>query len=134
MEDTVQRIMPFWYNTIARNVFNNKKVLIVAHKNSLRAIFKHLQNISDEDIKKFKVPNAMPMVYEFDERMTFVNNYTLMDLDSHRLRKEDPTLSYNNINVDMYDSIDPKMRLQQASKEFQLDRKHDAARMRSVLK
>ena len=42
MDDTVNRIMPFWYNTIARNVFNNKKVLIVAHKNTLRAIFKHL--------------------------------------------------------------------------------------------
>ena len=107
MKDTVNRIMPFWYNTIARNVFNNKKVLIVAHKNSLRAIFKHLQGISDEDIKKFKVPNAMPMVYEFDDRMTFVNNYTLMDLDAHRLMRQDRSLSYNNIKVDMYEEMDP---------------------------
>ena len=42
LKDTVDRIVPFWNNTIARNVYNNKKVLIVAHKNSLRAIFKHL--------------------------------------------------------------------------------------------
>lgn len=42
MKDTEDRIVPFWYNSIAREVLNNKKVLIVAHKNSLRAIFKHL--------------------------------------------------------------------------------------------
>jgi 2,3-bisphosphoglycerate-dependent phosphoglycerate mutase len=114
MEDTVNRIMPFWYNTIARNVFNNKKVLIVAHKNSLRAIFKHLQNISDDDIKKFKVPNAMPMVYEFDERMAFVNNYTLMDVNAYTLKKEDPTLSYNNISIDKYKVVDDYIRMEQA--------------------
>ena len=42
MKDTESRIVPFWHNTIARNVFDSKKVLVVAHKNSLRAIFKHL--------------------------------------------------------------------------------------------
>ena len=45
LQDTVTRIIPFWNNTIAKNVFNNKQILIVAHKNSLRAIFKHLQGI-----------------------------------------------------------------------------------------
>lgn len=118
MEDTVNRIMPFWYNTIARNVFNNKKVLIVAHKNSLRAIFKHLQNISDEDIKKFKVPNAMPMVYEFDERMTFVNNYTLMDTTAYTLKKEDPTLSYNNMSIDRLQNVDDFLQMDQAPNEL----------------
>lgn len=49
----------------------------------------------------------MPMVYEFDERMTFVNNYTLMDLDAHRLMRQDRSLSYNNIKVDMYEEMDP---------------------------
>ena len=95
----MDRIVPFWYNTVARNVFNNKKVIIVAHKNSLRAIFKHLQNISDDEKKKFKVPNAMPMVYEFDERMTYVSNYTLMDLDAHTIMKNNPTFSYNRIDM-----------------------------------
>lgn len=42
MKDTVDRIVPFWYNTIAREILNNKKVIVVAHKNSLRAIFSHL--------------------------------------------------------------------------------------------
>ena len=50
----------------------------------------------------------MPMVYEFDERMTFVNNYTLMDLHSHGLRKADPTLSYNRIMLHHYDKIAEK--------------------------
>ena len=51
MKDTVDRIVPFWYNTIAREILNNKKVVIVAHKNSLRAIFSHLQEIGEEEIK-----------------------------------------------------------------------------------
>ena len=126
--------MPFWYNTIARNVFNNKKVLIVAHKNSLRAIFKHLQNISDEDIKKFKVPNAMPMVYEFDERMTFVNNYTLMDVNAYTLKKEDPTLSYNNIDVNKLQTIDDFMHMEQTSKELELGSKNSNLNLRYELK
>ena len=55
-----------------------------------------------DEIKKFKVPNAMPLVYEFDKRMTYVSNYALMDLQSHKLKKQDPTLSYNTINMDHY--------------------------------
>ena len=99
--------MPFWNNTIARNVYNNKKVLIVAHKNSLRAIFKHLQQISDEDIKQFKVPNALPMVYEFDANLNHVCNYALMDLDAHKVKIKNREKSYNNIMMSEYKKLNP---------------------------
>jgi len=106
MKDTVDRIVPFWYNTIAREILNNKKVVIVAHKNSLRAIFSHLQEISEEEIKKFKVPNALPLVYEFDENLRHINNYALMDLDAHKIKKENRNLSYNNIDMSKYQTSD----------------------------
>ena len=102
MKDCVDRIVPFWYNTIATEILNNKKVIIVAHKNSLRAIFSHLQKIDEEQIKQFKVPNAMPLVYEFDENLNHINNYALMDIDAHRIKNENRELSYNNIMMEHY--------------------------------
>ena len=60
-----------------------KRVIIVSHKNSLRAIFKHLADISEEDIKRFQIPNALPCVYEFDSDMKYVNNFCLMDKEAH---------------------------------------------------
>ena len=102
MKNTVDRIVPFWYNTIAREILNNKKVVIVAHKNSLRAIFSHLQKIDEEAIKQFKVPNALPLVYEFDENLNHINNYALMDLDAHKIKMEYRDLSYNNIDMSKY--------------------------------
>lgn len=62
----------------------------------------------------------MPIVYEFDERMSFVNNYTLMDLDAYRLKSEDPTLSYNNIAWHKYETQDPMESFEHISKEFNL--------------
>jgi bisphosphoglycerate-dependent phosphoglycerate mutase len=46
-----------------------------------------LQGVSEHEIKKYKVPNAMPLVFEFDEHMNFLNNYALMDLDAHGIKK-----------------------------------------------
>jgi 2,3-bisphosphoglycerate-dependent phosphoglycerate mutase len=86
LKDTVKRVVPFWENQIIRKVQNEKRVIIVSHKNTLRAFFQHLQGISDEEIKKFKVPNALPIVYEFDENMKHVNNYCLMDQEAHIVR------------------------------------------------
>ena len=79
MADCVERVEPFWHNIICKKVMEGKRVVIVSHKNSLRAIFKIIQGISDEDIKRFQVPNALPVVYEFDEQMKYINNYCLMD-------------------------------------------------------
>ena len=55
----------------------------MAHKNSLRALFKHLQDIGEDEIKKIDVPNAQPIVYEFDQRMTYIKNYILTQNESH---------------------------------------------------
>ena len=98
VKDTVDRVTPFWYNQICKKVMDNKKVVIVSHKNTLRAFFKHIQDISDEDIKKFKVPNALPIVYEFDANMNHVNNYCLMDKEAHKIKSDNPLLSYNDID------------------------------------
>lgn len=78
----------------------------------------------------------MPMVYEFDERMAFVNNYTLMDVNAYTLKKEDPSLSYNNISIDKYKIVDDYIRMEQAQKELELDGKssHSGLRYRYQLK
>ena len=77
---------------------SGKRLIIVSHKNALRAIFKHLANISKEDIKRFQIPNALPTVFEFDADMKHVNNFCLMDKEAHSIKKDNPELSYNNID------------------------------------
>jgi 2,3-bisphosphoglycerate-dependent phosphoglycerate mutase len=120
MKDCVDRIVPFWYNTIARQILNNKKVIIVAHKNSLRAMFSHLMKISDEQIKQFKVPNALPLVYEFDENLNHINNYALMDKDSHKIRCKNRDMSYNNIMMDNYESADGTDSTRDTNEKFKI--------------
>jgi len=53
--------------------------------------------MSEEELKRYKVPNAMPIVYEFDEQLRYLNKYILMDLEAHRVKLENPQMSYNNI-------------------------------------
>lgn len=77
----------------------------------------------------------MPMVYEFDERMTFVNNYTLMDLDAHRIMKEDRSLSYNKISIDLYSKMDPQQRLQGIpAQDAELNLTYDKMKLMSKLR
>ena len=94
--------MPFWTNAIARNILNNHKILIVGHKNSLLSLFKYILNLDIEEVRKYGVPNAMPIVFEFDKDLNVLNNYTLMDLDAHRIKKVNRELSYNNILMGKY--------------------------------
>ena len=68
LKDTVARFLPYWHETIAPDIRAGKKVLIAAHGNSLRAIVKHLDNVSDEDIAGLNIPTGMPLVYELDEQ------------------------------------------------------------------
>ena len=98
MKDCVERVAPFWNNVVSKSVMENKRVVVVSHKNSLRGIFKILQGISNEDIKRFQVPNALPVVYEFDASMKHITNYCLMDKEAHSVKAENPELSYNNID------------------------------------
>ena len=67
LKTTKDRVMPYWTNEIAPQIKKGKKVLISAHGNSLRALIKHLEGISDEDICKLNIPTGKPLIYELDE-------------------------------------------------------------------
>lgn len=67
LKDTVARFLPYWHSTIAPAVQSGKRVIIVAHGNSLRALVKYLDEIPDEDIVEVNIPTGQPLVYELDE-------------------------------------------------------------------
>lgn len=79
LKDTVARFLPLWNDEIAPQVKEGKKVLIVAHGNSLRALVKHLDNVSEEDIISLNIPTGVPLVYELDENLKPIKHYYLGD-------------------------------------------------------
>ncbi len=79
LKDTVDRFLPFWHDTIAPTIKTGKKVIIVAHGNSLRALVKYLDNMSDEEILALNIPTGMPLVYELDENLKPLKHYYLGD-------------------------------------------------------
>jgi len=81
LKDTVKRFMPYWYDIIKPEIEDGKRVLIVAHGNSLRALVKYLDQISDEDILKLNIPTGVPLVYELDEDLQPIKSYFLGDQD-----------------------------------------------------
>jgi 2,3-bisphosphoglycerate-dependent phosphoglycerate mutase len=81
LKDTVARVVPYWEGTIAPQVRAGKRVLIAAHGNSLRALVKHLDGISDEAIVKLNIPTGIPLVYELDDRLRPMKHYYLGDAD-----------------------------------------------------
>ena len=78
---TVDRFLPYWFDTIAPTIKAGKKVLIVAHGNSLRALVKYLDNVSEEDIIKLNIPTGVPLVYELDNDLKPIKHYYLGDQD-----------------------------------------------------
>jgi 2,3-bisphosphoglycerate-dependent phosphoglycerate mutase len=78
---TVDRFLPFWFDTIAPTIKSGKKVLIAAHGNSLRALVKYLDNVSEEDIIRLNIPTGVPLVYELDEDLKPIKHYYLGDPD-----------------------------------------------------
>lgn len=79
--DTVNRVVPYFENVIKQDMLNNKKVLIVAHGNSLRALVMHLENLTPEKIMKVNIPTGVPLVYEFDDQFKVTKKYYLGDQD-----------------------------------------------------
>jgi len=67
LQDTVARVLPYWEGEIAPSVRSGKRVLVVAHGNSLRALVKHLDGLSDEEIAVLNIPTGVPLLYELDE-------------------------------------------------------------------
>ena len=79
LKDTVERVVPYWESTIAPPVRSGKRVLIAAHGNSLRALVKYLDNISDQAIVGENIPTGIPLVYELDDNLRPVKHYYLGD-------------------------------------------------------
>jgi 2,3-bisphosphoglycerate-dependent phosphoglycerate mutase len=79
LKDTVARFLPYWHGTIAPAIRSGKRVLVAAHGNSLRALVKYLDNISDIDIVERNIPTGIPLVYELDDDLTPIRHYYLGD-------------------------------------------------------
>jgi len=79
LKDTVARFLPYWHQTIAPAVKHDKRVLIAAHGNSLRALVKYLDNVSEDEIVGLNIPTGMPLVYELDDELKPIRNYYLGD-------------------------------------------------------
>lgn len=77
LKDTVERFLPYWNETIKPTILNQQKVLIVAHGNSLRALIKILDNISDSDIVNLNIPTGIPLVYDLDDSLHPRSHYYL---------------------------------------------------------
>lgn len=77
LKDVLDRVLPYWDETIVPAIKSGKKVLISAHGNSLRALVKHLDNISDEKIPTLNIPTGIPLVYELDEDLKPIKHYYL---------------------------------------------------------
>ena len=82
LKDTVARVMSYWHEVLAPAIKAGQRVLVVAHGNSLRALVKFLDGISDEDIVGMNVPNGVPLVYEFDDELKPLRHYYLGDADA----------------------------------------------------
>lgn len=81
LKDTVDRVIPYWNDTIAPAIKSGKKVVIAAHGNSLRALVKYLDNVSDEKIVGLNIPTGVPLVYELDDDLKPIKSYYLGDQD-----------------------------------------------------
>ena len=79
LKDTVARFLPYWNGTIAPAIRQGRRVLIVAHGNSLRALVKHLDGISDEAIADLNIPTGIPLVYELDDALSPIRHHYLGD-------------------------------------------------------
>jgi 2,3-bisphosphoglycerate-dependent phosphoglycerate mutase len=79
LKDTVERFLPYWHETIAPTVKAGKRVIISAHGNSLRALVKYLDNVSDKHIVGLNIPTGIPLVYELNDDLTPMRSFYLGD-------------------------------------------------------
>ena len=82
LKDTVARVLPFWNETMAPAILSGQRVLVAAHGNSIRALVKYLDNISDDDIVGLNIPNGIPLVYELDAQLKPLRHYYLGDAEA----------------------------------------------------
>lgn len=88
LKDTVARFLPYWHESIAPVIKSGKKVLIVAHGNSIRSLVKYLDNVSEKDIVDLNIPTGVPLVYELDDDLKPIKNYYLGDPEEAKKKAE----------------------------------------------
>ena len=76
---TLDRVLPYWNSTLAPEIKSGKRLLVVAHGNSIRALVKYLDNVSDAEITELNIPTGLPLVYELDENLKPIKHYYLGD-------------------------------------------------------
>ncbi|MES1245796.1 MAG: 2,3-diphosphoglycerate-dependent phosphoglycerate mutase [Acidobacteriota bacterium] len=88
LQDTVARFLPYWHESIVPDIRAGKRVVIAAHGNSLRALVKHLDGISEEEIVGLNIPTGIPLVYELDDDLAPIRHYYLGDPETARKAAE----------------------------------------------
>ena len=79
LKDTVERVLPYWHETIAPDIRRGQRVIIAAHGNSLRGLVKYLDDIDDDEILKLEIPTGVPWVYDLDDDLKPIRRYALDD-------------------------------------------------------
>jgi len=82
LQDTVARVLPFWNESMAPAIKAGKRIVVAAHGNSIRALVKYLDNISNDDIVGLNIPNGIPLVYELDTNLKPIRHYYLGDTEA----------------------------------------------------
>jgi 2,3-bisphosphoglycerate-dependent phosphoglycerate mutase len=82
LKDTVARVMPLWTESIAPAIKAGKRIVMAAHGNSIRALIKYLDNMTDDDIVSLNIPNGVPLVYELDAELKPIRHYYLGDTEA----------------------------------------------------
>lgn len=85
---TLERVLPYWHNTLAPKIKEGKRVLISAHGNSIRALVKYLDNISEDEITELNIPTGIPQVYELDKNLHPGRHFYLADEETVRKATE----------------------------------------------
>lgn len=82
LKDTVARVLPYWNSTLAPEIRSGHRIVIAAHGNSLRALVKYLDGVSDSEIVGLNIPNGIPLVYELDAQLRPIKSYYLGDAEA----------------------------------------------------
>jgi 2,3-bisphosphoglycerate-dependent phosphoglycerate mutase len=88
LKNTVERFLPYWHDAIVPDVKAGRRVIVAAHGNSLRALVKHLDGVSDDEIVSLNIPTGIPLVYELDEDVRPLRHYYLGDPEAARKAAE----------------------------------------------
>ena len=88
LKDVVARMLPYWYDAIVPDLRVGRRVAIVAHGNSLRALVKHLDDVSEAEIVELNIPTAIPLVYELDDDLRAIRHYYLGDPEAAKRAAE----------------------------------------------